>query len=816
MKVMFKIIPTVCIVFLGLIMPAVFSQTTQNIRGTVADIDSKAPLIGANVLVVGSDPVLGASTDVNGNFSIKNVPIGRHTLQISYIGYNSKTLSNIELSSGKELILNITLQQTVEMKEVTVTAEKEKEKSINKMATVSARTLSVEESMRYAGTLNDVARMAQNFAGVQGANDSRNDIIIRGNSPTGVLYRMEDIDIPNPNHFALNGTTGGPISIINNNALDNSDFMTGAFPAEYGNALAGVFDLKLRNGNNQNHEFLGQIGFNGAEFMAEGPINKEKFSSYLVSYRYSTLKVFQLMGVNFGTGTTVPDYQDAVFKINLPNKKGQTTFWGIGGISAVKFLDSEYQEDNLFAESGQDVIFKSNIGAGGVSNIYRFNEKSFLKTSLSIDATVNKISTDTLNRFNGQFFPQYRNNSVEGKQTLNLVYQNKLNVRNTLKIGLYNQRRFFSLYDSVHRRADTVFIPILNLTAIYPDYWYKITQTEGATYFIQPFVQWQHRLNENITINGGVHGQVFMLNKTYAVEPRLGVKWQLNKKTSLNTAYGLHNQLVPSRLYFRQLTDQFGNVVLNAEGEPFIPNRELEMIRSHHFVLGVDRSLGKNSRLKLETYYQSIDNVPVQNFPSYYSTLNYGANFALAFPDTLVNSGTGYNYGLELTIEQFLNKGFYYLFTTSLYQSTYKGSDGVERNTAFNGNYTFNLLTGKEFVIKTKKNKATNLLVVDFKSSLNGGQRFIPIDLEASKQAGQAVYDFNEVYVDKFSDYFRIDLKIGYKRNGKKITQEWSMNLANITNHKNVFQQVYNASSQQVETRYQTGFLPIAQYKILF
>lgn len=323
---MLKIIPTVCIVFLGLIMPVVFSQTTQNIRGTVADIDSKAPLIGANVLVVGSDPMLGASTDVNGNFSIKNVPIGRHTLQISYIGYNCKTLSNIELSSGKELILNITLQQTVEMKEVTVTAEKEKEKFINKMATVSARTLSVEESMRYAGTLNDVARMAQNFAGVQGANDSRNDIIIRGNSPTGVLYRMEDIDIPNPNHFALNGTTGGPISIINNNALDNSDFMTGAFPAEYGNALAGVFDLKLRNGNNQNHEFLGQIGFNGAEFMAEGPINKEKFSSYLVSYRYSTLKVFQLMGVNFGTGTTVPDYQDAVFKINLPNKKGQTTF----------------------------------------------------------------------------------------------------------------------------------------------------------------------------------------------------------------------------------------------------------------------------------------------------------------------------------------------------------------------------------------------------------------------------------------------------------------------------------------------------------
>ena len=290
----------------------------QNIRGVVLDKDSKSPLIGANVIVIDVDPIIGAATDFDGRYTIEKVPLGRHTLQISYIGYETKTLPNIEVTAGKEVILNVELQESILIDEVVVEAQQDKDKTVNRMASVSARTFSIDETMRYAGSLNDVARMAQNFAGVQGSDDSRNDIVIRGNSPTGVLYRLEDVDIPNPNHFALNGTTGGPVSILNNNVLDNSDFMTGAFPAEYGNAIAGVFDLKLRSGNNQQHEFLGQLGFNGVEMMAEGPISKKQYSSYIVDFRYSTLKLFQLMGLNFGTGTAVPDYSRWFFQIKFP------------------------------------------------------------------------------------------------------------------------------------------------------------------------------------------------------------------------------------------------------------------------------------------------------------------------------------------------------------------------------------------------------------------------------------------------------------------------------------------------------------------
>jgi len=774
-------------------------------------------LPGANIVVTDLDPIKGTVTDVNGRFKITDIPVGRHTIQISYVGYATKTLSNIELTAGKELILNISLQENIEMEEVVVEAEKSKDGAQNKMATVSARTFSVEETSRYAGSLNDVARMAQNFAGVQGANDSRNDIIVRGNSPIGVLYRLEGIDIPNPNHFALNGTTGGPISMLNNNMLDNSDFMTGAFPAEYGNAIAGVFDLKLRNGNNENYEFLGQIEFNGFELMTEGPINKKKFSSFVINGRYSNLALFKKMGLNFGTGTAVPEYQDISFKLNFPNKKGKFEVWGIGGTSQIAMLDEPNEGNNLFSRGGENLWFSSKIGATGISNTFYLTDKSYLKTSLSIDATYNGIDSDTLNYTEQNYYPWYRNNSIEGKQTFNIIYNNKINSRHLLKAGVYTQRKFFNLSDSIHIRQDTIHIPFINYDTIVPAQWVSLTDFNGATYFIQPFMQWQYRASEKLTLNTGIHAQYFVYNDDFTIEPRLGLKYQINTKNSLSVGAGVHNQLVPTRLYFHQQIDEYGNVIQDDNGNPFIPNKNLQMIRSKHLVIAYDRSLGKNARIKLESYYQQLDNVPVNHVADYYSILNYGANFNLVFPDTLINNGTGENYGAELTIERFLNNGYYFLVTTSLFQSKYKGNDGIVRNTAFNGNYTFNALAGKEFYFKNKKENGTkSSLLIDLKTTLNGGQRYVPIDFEASKEQGKAVYDFDNAYTNRYSDYFRIDVKVGYKLNGKKITQEWALNVQNVTNRRNIFTQTYDVQTQKMNTTYQVGILPIMQYRILF
>ncbi len=798
---------TVISIVFSVVSLLTFAQT-QTIRGTVLDKDSKMPLIGANVVVVDVSPIIGAATDAYGRFTIHNVPIGRHTFQVSFIGYKTQTLSNIEVTAGKEVILNIELQESILIDEVVIEAKQDKDKTINRMASVSARTFSVDETMRYAGSLNDVARMAQNFAGVQGSNDSRNDIVIRGNSPSGVLFRVEDVDIPNPNHFALNGTTGGPVSILNNNVLANSDFMTGAFPAEYGNAIAGVFDLKLRSGNNQKHEHLGQLGFNGLEFMAEGPISKKKYSSYILDYRYSTLKLFQLMGLNFGTGTAIPEYSDAFFKLDFPTEKGKFTFWGLGGSSNISFLDSDQEDGNLFQDGGEDLYFKSKIGVTALSNTYRINDKAFIKTTFSIDATYNQIAQDVLDTLTNIYEQNYRNSSTEGKQSLNIVYNNKLSKRHLIKIGSYNYRRFFNLSDSVRIKTDTLFIPPSTIV-VTPEHWQNLTDYKGATYFIQPFIQWQYRVNESFTINSGLHAQFFTYNGKHSLEPRFGMKWEINKKNTLSFGYGLHNQLPTTRLFFKKVKTSDGNFV--------IPNKDLGMIQSQHFVLGYDLNIGKHTRLKTETYYQLLSNVPVDVNTNAYSILNYGANFDLSFPDTLVNKGSGYNYGFELTLERFLNHGFYYLITSSIYQSKYKGSDGVERNTVFNGNYTFNTLIGKEFFLKPKEGKSSkSSLLIDVKGMINGGQRYVPIDLEASRIAGTSVYDYSAPFENRFPNYSRIDLKIGYKMNGKKITQQWSINFQNLTNHKNVFSRSYSKAEDRIITRYQTGLLPIGQYKIWF
>ena len=297
------------------------AQQTQTIRGKILDKDTYSPIIGATVIVITeTEKMLGASTDLDGNYRIEGVSLGRHEVKISYIGYYEQIIPVI-VNIGKEIILDVKIEEAFTSIDVVEVTADENGGVKNDMALASVTSFSVEETDKYAGSRGDPARMASNFAGVQGADDSRNDIIVRGNSPLGVLWRVEGIDIPNPNHFAIAGTSGGPVSILNNKMMANSDFFTAAFPAEYGNSTAGIFDLKFRNGNNEKHEFTGQFGFLGTEIMAEGPLNKKTGSSYLIAYRYSTLAIFGGLGINVGTDA-IPSYQDLSFKLNFPQKTG--------------------------------------------------------------------------------------------------------------------------------------------------------------------------------------------------------------------------------------------------------------------------------------------------------------------------------------------------------------------------------------------------------------------------------------------------------------------------------------------------------------
>ncbi|MCX6231653.1 MAG: TonB-dependent receptor [Bacteroidetes bacterium] len=798
------------ITILSIILFAVFTAKASNpptstIRGSISDHTTKSSLTGANIILLNSSPLKGATTDANGKFRLENINVGRVSLKISFMGYKDVYLNNLTLNTGKELLLDIEMEENIiTQKAVVIKANADKLATINNMTSVSARSFSVEETGRYAGSRNDVARMASNYAGIVGSNDARNDIIIRGNSPSGLLWRLEGVDIPNPNHYGALSATGGPVCILNNNVMANSDFLTAAFPAEYGNAVSGVFDLKMRNGNNEKHEFIGQIGFNGFELGAEGPISKKNGSSYLVNVRYSTLEVMEKMGVDFGTGTGIPKYQDFSMKLNFPKTAlGSFSVFALGGMSKIEMWDSrkDTTKDRLdfYGGEGFDLTNGSDMIAGGVTNTYMWSSNTYTKLSLSAAFHDFNTIVDSLIPANLIKIPNYRNNFKENNITFSFLLNHRINSRSFVRTGFFLRDMGFNLYERIHKDEDNGLR--------------TVTDFNGSSWLLQPYIQHQYKFTDDLSLNTGLHAMYFGLNRDYSIEPRLGIKWNFRANQSLSLGYGMHSQLNSISVYFRQ--------TLLPDGSFKRMNEDISMMKSQHLVLGYDRNINEFARIKAEVYYQYLDHVAVNgNINNYYSLINEGASFGYATPDTLKATGRGRNYGIELTLEHFLNKGFYYLFTASFFESKYSGSDNIERNTAFNGNYVVNALIGKEIVLgnKNKEQQKRNILSFDLKTTYAGGQRYTPnsVMLDANSGKYYRNYDENKAYSLQYKDYTRTDLKLTYRRNGKKITQEWAIDIQNLFDQQNVYTQKLNTKTGASSYIYQTGRMIIPQYRIIF
>jgi hypothetical protein len=768
------------------------SQTkfTQTVKGTVVDDQSGNVLAGVTIAIEGLKQVV---TSNDGIFYLQLVPVGRQTIFVSMIGYENTSISNIEVTSSKEVVLEIRLKEKIQkLDEVIVKGSKSKLKALNEAAVVSARQLSIDEAFRYSGTRNDPSRMAQNFAGVSGGNDARNDIIIRGNSPAGVLWRMDGIDIPNPNHFSTLGATGGPVSILNINTLKNSDFLTSAFPSQYGNALAGVFDLRMRNGNTDKTEFLGQMGFNGFEFGAEGPINKTNKSSYLVNYRYSMLAALQKIGLKFGTGSATPYYQDGAFKINLPTKKSGTfSLFGLGGESHISFPPTSNDEENLYSTNDGSVRnrnFKSLTGIMGLTHNYFYSSTSSAKTIIAASAFSSKYN-EAIIEINKDDKPAFKRNNDQWKYSLSHTFNKKFNAQNQLTAGVIADVNQLKLVQDYIKDGDSVLSNLLN--------------TNESAMLLRAFGNFNHRFTDKLSTNIGLYAQNFTLNSSSSIEPRFNVKYQVKQNQSLVFGAGLHSQTQPLEVYFYQTKNNIGQITLT--------NKQLDFVKSAHGVLGYDLNIGRYFRLKSELYGQYIYNAAVEKTASSFSMLNAGSNFGFPNKTNLINNGKGYNYGVEVTAERFLHKGLYYLLTVSVFESKYKGSDNIWRNTAFNSNYVVNALGGKEFKLNSK-----TTFGIDTRLTVTGGQRYTPFDIAASKIAGYVLYKENEAFSLQQDTYLRWDLKFSYIRNLKKVTQKWYVDLQNVTARENIYIQTLNPKSGIISRINQIGFFPNINYQITF
>ncbi len=776
--------------FLITLIPSlVFAQNnTQNIRGVVTDKLSQTPLIGVAIQI--NSLQKGTTTDTLGKYILSNIPPDRYEIKVSYLGYKGITISNIVVSSGKEVILDIALEESFsQLGEVVVNANN-KGNTVNKLASVSARTFSMEEVNRYAGGRSDPARLVANFAGVSAPDDSRNDIVIRGNSPVGVLWRIDGMNVTNPNHFASVGTTGGAVSALNTNLLKNSDFFTSAFPAEYGNATAGVFDLGFRNGNNQKRETTLQVGvITGVEATTEGPFSKKSDASYLVGYRYALAGVAQKVGIDIGT-TATPTYQDLSFKLSSGNTKfGRFSMFGILASSSIEIGGGS---SNTLYGNGNQVDFASKIGIVGINHFKQINKKSFISSGIGINYSSTDQTGYSTDRPTSTDFIKEVNNVAKVGYNISSTYNSKINSRLFFKAGFQDEIIGLDLY---YKTKNRIF-----------DEYNQIWDYNSTTNLVQAFAHVKYTITEKLTMNIGIHSQMFLLNNSKSIEPRFGLIYNASSKSSFNFGYGLHSQMQPINVYFLQSTDIDGNTLYN--------NKNLDFTKSHHFVLGYNIQPFNDWRVKAETYYQFIYNVPVNTFSSSYSMLNTGSTFKTDLEDSLVNNGTGKNYGVELTIEKFYSKGYYTLFTSSLYSSKYTGSDGIERNTAFNGKYVFNLLAGKEWKVGSAKR---NKLSADIKFTNAGGRAYTPIDLTASNAIGREQLS-TDAYSSFYNNYYRIDLKAGFSLNSskRKVSQTISLDLQNVTNHKNVFSQTYDDRSQTISTTYQLGFFPNVVYKLQF
>lgn len=774
----------------------------QVIRGLVTDQQSGVPLPGANIMFLNQNEKIGTVSNLNGYFVLENIPVGRVSLQVTFVGYETVFLSNITITTGKELYLEIMMEEKVEQgEEATILGNKDKTKPLNSMSLASARTFSVEESQRYAGARGDVARMAANYAGVGTANDGVNELIIRGNSPWGLLWKLEGVDIPNPNHFGNMGLTGGPVSMLNNNLLSNSDFLTGAFAAEYGNALSGVFDLNLRKGNPEKYEFLGMVGFNGFEALAEGPIVKGSNASFMLDFRYSTLELMSDLNFDFGTGTAIPEYRDLTFKVDAPTKKmGYFSMFGLWGKSYIEFVkggvDTTGQDsDGFYNNEYLDIYSGNRLGVAGLTHRYIINKKSYINTILSYSGIQNYNKLDSVSTLTFEPIPYGGTDQYNQQIALSSYYNLKINAKNTLKMGVDLKQNLFSLKDSIY-------------WASFDDF-FEIRNDKGNIMMYDSYIEWKFRPTTNLIFNSGIYGQYMGLNGSKSLEPRVAVRYAFNHNKAFSLAYGLHSKMQPLEVYFMKTRTGLNSFERT--------NKDLDFTRAHHIVLGYDWNLTSTLRIKAEAYYQGLYNAPIQREASYYSLLNYSA-LSYEVEDSLINQGKGRNIGLDLTFEKFLDNGLYFLLTGSVFDSKYRGSDDILRSTTFDSDYVMNFLAGKEFEIMRKRNtKSRRWIGIDTKVSTAGGLRYLPVDIVASRESLTTVYDSDHAYESKLNNYFKADIQIRYRTDSRRVSQEFAIYVENLTNHKNPYYLMYNPEMENgIETVYQLPLFPMMQYKIRF
>ena len=784
-----------------------FNETAdaQTLRGAVTDAISGEPLIGAAVRIPELDGV-GAATDIDGQYRIELSKPGRYTVEASYIGYETCVMKEQLVVGAKDNVVNITLRENNrELSEVVVRPRVNKEATVNPTVLAGGLMLSMEEATRFAGGGNDPARLVSAFAGIS-ASSNGNGVSVHGNAPQMMKYRVEGVEVFTPNHYNDFYEAGfGMVSALNANVVGNSDFFVSTFNANYSNSLSGVFDMKMRAGNNSRHEHLIQVGTVSEEITSEGPLSKKSNSSYIVNYRYGFTSLANKMKIiDYGSEF---DFQDFSLKLNFPTKKA-----GTFSVFALGYFDSadDYMPDiedisTIYDASKQKGSLYGLLG--GASHRIHFGNKWTWRTTLAYNAqhvksdigywdmlrdADNVLTVPVAYAEPHRVVPYSHQKMNEDRLLVNTELSKQVTARWLLQVGAEYSHRFFDLgYSS----TDYVYS-----AASFTD----LVKAKGDTGLGNVFWQNVVKPSAYFSMNLGVTANYFAFSDDVSVEPRVSMKWEPNSRNSLSLGYGIHSMIERLDAYFYE---ENGKLL----------NKDLGFSKAHHLLATYRYMFNENLNLRLNAYWQYGFDTPVGVNGSTFCAVNRFMNY---FDEPLVNDGNTRNYGADVTLEQYMNHGFYGQVNVSVYKSEYRGQDKVWRSQLYDRGYMVKVLGGKEWMVGKGRQNVFN---ISAKYTVQGGLRYTPMDvdamcalLDAGMLGEQILYKDDETMSKQYNPEHTVDLTISYKINKKHVSHTIAFEGINILMNETPYAQQFDIINRTVSTEKVGISLPNLFYRLDF
>ena len=752
---------TLCISF---ILPLEAQEISQILRGRIIEVVSKTPI--PNAVIIINDTKFSATANTEGVFQIEQVPVGRYRLTVSSVGFQPLILTDVLVESGKETVLEIVLNTSNTALDTFVYVAQSSDRSLTSFPSVS---LIEKLRFQYPATFADPARYASFAAGVATDNDQANNLSIRGISPNALQWYLEGAEIVNPNHLSNAGTlsdrasaNGGGVMILSAQLLENTTLYQGSMPPQYGNALAGALDMRLRKGNDSRHQNTVQLSLIGLDAATEGYFNKGKKASYLINYRYATVGLLSKLGVPLGDEAI--NYQDLSFNLNFPTQKmGEFSIFGVGGVSE-NIFKAKKPGEWIADKDSQDISFKGRMGALGLKHQVSLGKKMFWQSVFVASALDDKRNAIGYNRLE-------QPTKVETIDNTHAKYFFKTEINSNLG-GKPEQSRAFT---------EGSFGLIVKEEAITNNLISKISSntsnkvSDGNGVWLIPYADLTGELSNKLNYKIGVRAVYFSFNEKFSLEPSAILNYKTNKNSFVQLNYSRQSQLIQPALYFAK----------NSNGVYL--NRNLDFVKSDNIGLSFNKNFKNAIRMNAEAFYQTYSNV-------YYNSDNSSSLLDdLNSLTTISNSlGTAQSVGLALNSSQNLPTGLFWQANIAVFDAQWKDKSGVERNLTYNSRYTSNALLGKEWTRGSLRNK---FFGISGRAVLRGG------------------FYQNGVQV---KDYFRTDLNVYFKRNRKKWQSTLQLDIQNVTNRENEWTTVFDRLQGRTIAKKQLGLIPNLAYKIEF